>query len=70
MEANEQDREGLKILYEEISCGISCASLVEGYKIDQEREKKKTKKGFTKDPFKCGKGIFTERKSGALEYIK
>ena len=36
MEANEQDREGLKI-----SCGISCGSLVEGYKIDQERERKR-----------------------------
>lgn len=48
LEANEQGRERLKILYEEIKTEVP-GYFVEIDKIDQKREKKNTKKGFTKD---------------------
>ena len=69
IEAKEEEKEGLKILYEEVKKKHRDLLSKERY-IKRRKEKERTRKEFVKDPYKFSKSIFTESKSVTLKFTK
>ena len=66
IEAKEEEKEGLKILYEDVKKKHRDL-LRKERNIKRRKEKERTRKEFIKDPHKFAKSIFTESKSGTLK---
>ena len=69
IEAKEEEKEGLKILYEEVKKKHRDL-LRKERNIKCRKEKERTRKEFIKDPYKFSKSVFTESKSGTLKCTK
>ena len=69
IEAKEEEKEGLKILYEEVK-EKHRDLLSKERNIKRRKEKERTRKELIKDPYKFSKSIFTESKSGTLKCTK
>ena len=69
IKTNEEEKEGLKTLYDNVKKEYQYLFGKER-KLNRKKEKEKTKKEFTNDPFKFVKGIFTKSNSGTLNCTK
>ena len=69
LRADEEEKIGLKVLYEEIKKKHR-ELLRRKRNADRKRERKRCRKGFTSNPYQFGKGLFDENKSGKLTCSK
>ena len=69
LQADEQEKDGLKVLYEELKARHRRV-VRDQRRLDRRREVRKARKDFISDPYKFAKGLFTESKSGKLECTK
>ena len=69
LQARHDEKEGLKVLYEEVKKKHR-ELLRDERRAEQQRGQKKTLKEFTSDPYKFAKKLFDEKKCGKLECTK
>ena len=69
LQADEDEKQGLKELYEEVKQRHRLL-LREERRAERRKERKRCRKDFIKDPYKFAKKLFDEKKGGKLECTK